>query len=358
MGETGSRRGAGARSPSMAQVAERAGVSHQTVSRVLNDASLVKEETRLRVLAAIEELGYRRNFAARLLATNRSRRIGMVTAHLALHGPSMIALGVQEAGHAEGYDVALVGLPDFTAEFLHNAVDRLLDQAVEAIVVAVAHRDAAEMTRALRLSIPVITVQGVVAGTPLSAGIDQEGGAELAVGHLLDLGHRHVAHVSGPADWVEAEQRRAGWRRAHDVRGRLPGPEVAGDWSPESGYRAGQLVADDTDVTAVFAGNDSMALGLLHALHERGRRVPEDVSVVGFDGLPDGSYYWPGLTTVHQDFSELGRRALSLALAAVRGEADATADLIVPTLTVRASSAAPGAHAPGQAASSAESGRP
>ena len=341
MGDNEAGRGVGRRSPSMAQVAERAGVSHQTVSRVLNDASLVKEETRLRVLAAIEELGYRRNFAARLLATNRSRRIGMVTAHLALHGPSMIALGVQEAGYAEGYDVSLVGLPEFSSELLDNAVDRLLDQAVEAIVVAVAHREAGEMTRSLQLAIPIVTVQGVVAGAPLSAGIDQEAGAELAVGHLLDLGHRHVAHLAGPVDWIEAEQRRAGWRRAHESRGLLPGPELAGDWSAASGHRAGRLIADDPAVTAVFAGNDSMALGLLNALHECGRRVPDDVSIVGFDDVPESEFYWPALTTVAQDFAELGRRALSLALTAVRGDRDARIASIVPSLTVRRSTAAP-----------------
>jgi DNA-binding LacI/PurR family transcriptional regulator len=323
----------------MAQVAERAGVSHQTVSRVLNDASLVKEETRLRVLAAIEELGYRRNYAARILATNRSHRIGMVTAHLGLHGPSMIALGVQEAGYAAGYDVSLIGVPEFSAELLDHAVDRLSDQAVEAIVVAVAHREAAELTRSLQLPVPIVTVQGVAAGTPLSASIDQEAGAVLAVGHLLDLGHRHVAHLAGPTDWVEAEQRRAGWRRAHEERGLLPGPELTGDWSPASGHRAGLLIAEDPDVTAVFAGNDSMALGLLNALHERGRRVPEDVSVVGFDDLPEAAYFWPPLTTVAQDFAELGRRALAVALAAVRGEDDAVRDPIAPTLTVRRSTA-------------------
>ncbi|WP_322920887.1 LacI family DNA-binding transcriptional regulator [Nocardioides renjunii] len=341
MGEQRARRNGPRRSPSMAEVAERAGVSHQTVSRVLNDASLVKEETRLRVQSAIEELGYRRNFAARVLATNRSGRIGMVTAHLALHGPSMIALGVQEAGHREGYDVSLVGLSEFSLEALQSAVDRLYDQAVEAIVVAVAHREAAEMTRSLQLTIPLVTVQGVTAGAPLTAGIDQAAGAELAVGHLLDLGHRKIAHLSGPLDWVEADQRRAGWRRAHERRGLLPGPELDGDWSADSGHAAGLMVADDPDVTAVFAGNDSMALGLLHALHERGRRVPDDISVVGFDDVPESAFYWPALTTVSQDFSELGRRALDLALAAVRGDEQATAEPIEPTLTVRASSAPP-----------------
>jgi len=181
----------------------------------------------------------------------------------------------------------------------------------------------------------------VVAGQPLSAGIDQEAGAALAVGHLLDLGHRHVAHVSGPRDWVEANQRRRGWRQAHEVRDLLPGPELDGDWSPESGYRAGLKIAADDQVTAVFAGNDSMALGLLKALHERGRRVPEDISVIGFDDVPEAAFYWPALTTVAQDFSELGRRALGLALAAVRGDADATVELIAPTLALRASTAPP-----------------
>ena len=325
----------------MAQVAERAGVSHQTVSRVLNDASLVKEETRLRVLAAIEELGYRRNFAARILATNRSRRIGMVTAHLALHGPSMIALAVQQAGQDQGYDVSLVGLPEFSFEALQSAVERLSDQAVEAIIVAVAHKDAVEMTRSLQPGVPVVMVQGVVGGQPLTAGIDQEGGAQMAVAHLLDLGHRHVAHVSGPLDWIEARERAAGWRAAHDERGLLPGPELQGDWSSESGHRAGLRIAQDPDVTAVFAGNDFMALGVLHALHASGRRVPDDVSVVGFDDVPQAAYYWPALTTVAQEFSELGRRALSVALAAVRGEADAGVDLIQPSLLVRASTGPP-----------------
>lgn len=341
MAEQVGRRGAAPRSPSMAQVAERAGVSHQTVSRVLNDASLVKEETRLRVLAAIEELGYRRNFAARLLATNRSRRIGMISAHLSLHGPSMIATAVQQAGQAEGYDVSLVGLSELSSDALQGAVDRLTDQAVEAIVVAVAQREAVEMTRALQLSIPVVMVEGVTAGQPLSAGIDQETGALLATGHLLDLGHRHVAHVSGPGDWVESSQRRLGWRLAHEQRGLLPGPELDGDWSPESGYRAGLLIAEDSAVSAVFAGNDSMALGLLRALHERGRRVPEDISVVGFDDVPEAAFYWPALTTVAQDFSELGRRALALAVAAVRGEPEASLELIQPALVVRASTSAP-----------------
>jgi DNA-binding LacI/PurR family transcriptional regulator len=321
----------------MADVAAHAGVSHQTVSRVLNDSPLVKPETREKVLSAIGLLGYRRNAAARMLATNRSGRIGMVSAHLALHGPSRIAVAVQEAGHRAGYEVSLVGLSEFSAESLASAVGRLLDEAVEALVVAVAHPAAREITRALPTPIPVVLAQGVTAGQQMAAGIDQIAGAALATDHLLDLGHSHVAHVTGPLDWVEAGQRREGWQLAHERRNVLPGPDLTGDWSPASGYAAGLRLADDPSVTAVFAANDDMALGVLRAFHERGRRVPEDVSVVGFDDIVEAAYFWPSLTTVSQPFSLLGERAVELTLRALEGEADATADLLMPELVTRTS---------------------
>ena len=323
----------------MADVAQRAGVSHQTVSRVLNESPLVRPETRERVVAAIHELGYRRNSAARALATNRSGQIGMVSAHLALHGPSMIASAVQDAGHEAGYQVSVIGLREFSDATFQEAVDRLLDQAVEAVVVAVAHRDAIHVVRSLSMSIPVVLVQGVTGGEPMAAGIDQRNGALLATDHLLDLGHRRVAHVSGPLDWIEASQRRVGWREAHERRDLLPGPEIEGDWSAASGYDAGVRIAHSLDTTAVFVANDTMALGVLRALHEAGRRVPEDVSVVGFDDVPDAAFYWPGLTTVSQQFAELGRRAVELTVRALDGEHAPEAPLLLPELIVRASTA-------------------
>ncbi|TDO48300.1 DNA-binding LacI/PurR family transcriptional regulator [Kribbella sp. VKM Ac-2571] len=325
----------------MTDVAAAAGVSHQTVSRVLNGSELVRDETRTRVLAAIAELGYRRNNAARMLVTNRSHRIGMISAHLVLHGPSMIAVSVQDAGHKAGYDVSLVAVEDFTAQSLREAVDRLLDEAVEAIVVAVAHREALEQVRSLEMPVPLVVVQGVSDGQRMAVGIDQEAGACLAVEHLLDLGHRHVAHVTGPLEWVEAGQRRAGWRIAHEQRHVLPGPELSGDWSAESGYKAGLRIAADPDVTAVFVANDGMAIGLTYALHEKGRDVPGEISVVGFDNVPEARYLWPALTTVDQEFSLLGRRAVELTLRALGGEVDPSAELIRPALVVRDSTAPP-----------------
>ncbi len=323
----------------MADVAAAAGVSHQTVSRVLNEHPLVKEGTRARVRAAIEELGYRRNNAARALVTNRSGRIGLVAAHLALHGPSMLAVAVQEAGHAAGYDVAMVGLPELSTESLRSAVDRLLDQAVEAVVVAVAHRDSLETVASLRLPLPVVMAQGIQPGQPMAAGIDQVTGGRLATDHLLDQARGRVAHVTGPLDWVEAGQRRDGWLAAHAARGVAPGPELAGDWSARSGHLAGLALAEDPSVTAVFAANDAMALGVLRALHETGRDVPRQVRVVGFDDVPEAEFFWPSLSSVRQDFAALGRRAMDLTIRALGGERDASVDLVQPELVVRRSSA-------------------
>lgn len=342
MGETTRDRNGGPRSPSMADVAAHAGVSHQTVSRVLNGSPLVKEGTRERVNAAIEALGYRRNSAARALATNRSGRIGLISsAHLALYGPSMVATSVQDAVQAAGYEISTVRLSEFSEQELHLAVERLLDQAVEALVVAVAHRVALEHARSLELPIPVVLAEGVTPGRSMAAGIDQEHGALLASEHLLDLGHRRVAHVCGPHDWVEALQRRTGWERAHALRGLDPGPQVEGDWSSASGYDAARAILEHGDVTAVFVSNDAMALGLLNAFHERGVRVPEDVSVVGFDDVPEASYFWPPLTTVRQDFTMLGRNAVDLTLRALGGEQDPAMDLVAPEIVVRRSTAAP-----------------
>jgi DNA-binding LacI/PurR family transcriptional regulator len=175
----------------------------------------------------------------------------------------------------------------------------------------------------------------------MAVGIDQEAGARVAVEHLLDLGHRHVAHVTGPMEWVEAGQRRTGWHHAHEDRHVLPGPELAGDWSPKSGYEAGLRIVEDPDVTAVFVANDGMAMGLMYALHEKGRDVPGEISVVGFDDVPEAPYVWPALTTVDQEFSLLGRRAVELTLRALAGETDPSTELIRPSLVLRASTAAP-----------------
>ena len=330
------------RPPSMADVARVAGVSHQTVSRVLNDFPSIRPETRQRVLEAITLLGYRRNTAARTLATNRSGSIGVITADMSHFGPASTMLGIEAASRAAGYNLTLVALAEITHESLAAAVEQVLSQAVEAVVVIVAHRAVLPLTQSLHIDIPVVVVEGDLSALPLTAGVDQVEGARLATRHLLDLGHESVAHLAGPEEWLEAQARREGWRSALQDMGR-PVPELLGegDWTSRSGYQIARSARWGDDTTAVFVANDQMALGVLRALAESGQRVPEDVSVVGFDDLPEAAYFTPPLTTVRQDFVELGSRAIGLILRVLAGEQDASVPLVEPTLVVRSSTAPP-----------------
>jgi len=326
----------------MEDVAIVAGVSHQTVSRVLNDFPKIRPATRARVLAAIEELGYRRNTAARTLVTRRSGRIGVIAADMNHFGPASIMLGLESASRAAGYGLSLVGLPEISAASLRQAVDRVLDQAVEAVVIIVAHQAALALAQSLHIGVPLVVVEGDLSATPLTAGVDQIAGARLATDHLLDLGHRSVVHLPGPAEWVEAAARRDGWRLALEERGvPVPALMVEGDWTARSGYESSRVMLALSTPTAVFAANDQMALGLLRALHEAGLRVPEDVSVVGFDDVPESGYYSPPLTTVRQDFPELGKRVMALVLRVLDGELEPSEPLVEPLLVVRSSTATP-----------------
>ena len=326
----------------MADVASVAGVSHQTVSRVINNFPIVRPATRDRVLAAIQELGYRRNTAARTLVTRRSGTIGVITADLNQFGQASIMLGLESASRAAGYSVSLAGLPEISAAALRAAVGQVMDQSVEAVVVIVAHRSALTLAQSLRIGIPLVLVEGDLSATPLTAGVDQIQGARLATSHLLDLGHEGVLHLPGPADWLDAAARHQGWRMALEERDR-PIPELMaeGDWSSRSGYEVSRAMLRESTPTAVFAANDHMALGLLRALHEAGLRVPEDVSVVGFDDLPESGYFEPPLTTVRQDFEKLGQRTMALVLRVLAGDHDASEPLVEPKLIVRSSTTAP-----------------
>jgi len=170
--------------------------------------------------------------------------------------------------------------------------------------------------------------------------VDQRFGATLAVQHLIDLGHRSIAHLAGPLDWYDAREREQGWLDALGAAGLPAVPAINGDWTSDYGYEFGRTF-DFGEITAVFASNDQMALGLVHGLAERGIRVPEDISVVGFDDLPDSRHFLPPLTTIRQDFAALGSLALQLVIDAIEGEDGSQHDMIVPTLIVRSSTAAP-----------------
>jgi DNA-binding LacI/PurR family transcriptional regulator len=336
----------GSRQPRMIDVACLAGVSHQTVSRVLNDSASVRPEIRRRVQEAITTLGYRRNVAARQLASGRSRVVGLVVNDVTQFGPASVALGIQTAAADTPYTVSTIALAETSAQGFQAAVEPLLGQSVEALIVLVRSRQVLDLTRTLDVGIPILAVDGDPSDLPLTVGIDQAEGARLATRHLVELGHRHIAHLAGPADSSESVARRLGWRTELRNAG-LPAPRVrlTGDWSARSGHEAATLlVAHEPQVTAVFAANDQMALGLIHGLRESGRSVPGDVSVVGFDDLPESAYFSPSLTTVRQDFTELGRRAMCLIERVLSGETSQQSPRLVPAQLVIRDSTLPPRH--------------
>ncbi|WP_211249249.1 LacI family DNA-binding transcriptional regulator [Nocardioides aequoreus] len=331
----------GDRTPVMADVARLAGVSLQTVSRVVNGAPHLRPATRAKVEEAIAQLGYRPNPAARSLVTRRSGTIGLIATKSEFYGPSTIHRAVQGAARDAGYFVSAVDLAEVTRGSLAEAVEHLRDQRVEAIVMNAANDESIEIARRQETGgVPVVVVEGDLSRAGLTVGVDQRAGALLAAEHLLGLGHTRIAHVAGPQEWTEARARLDGWRTALHVAGLRPPEPLTGDWTVASGYAAGRRLAADLGVTAVFVANDHMAIGVLHALHEAGRAVPDDLSVVGFDDLPESAYLLPALTTVRQDFAAVGRRAIELLQAALGPGGPAPGGrLLRPELVRRASTA-------------------
>jgi DNA-binding LacI/PurR family transcriptional regulator len=335
-------KGSSTRPPSIRDVARSAGVAFQTVSRVINNSSKVAPDTRARVLAAIDELGYRPNAAARALASGRSRIIGVLSIGTnAFETPSTLD-GIDQAASAAGYSILFSGTHSQDAADIKRAVESLLDQQAAGCIL-IAPRTTTDLDAIdLPAHVPVVLVEGDPRGGRPRVNLDQALGARVATEHLLDLGHHTVWHVSGPRDWYDSLEREAGWRAALEERGITPPPLLSGDWHHASGYECGRIIAAMPDATAVFVANDSMALGLLHALHEAGKSVPEDVSVIGFDDLDEAEFACPPLTTVRQEFFDIGRASLELLLGLVeRGEEASKHAAIAPEFIERRSTCAP-----------------
>ncbi|MFI7006241.1 LacI family DNA-binding transcriptional regulator [Streptomyces sp. NPDC050145] len=337
------------RPPTMADVAREAGVSHQTVSRVLSGHPHVRPATREQVTLAIERLGYRPNSAARALVTRRTRTLGVIAVNTALYGPASTLTGLEEAAREQGYLVSTVSLPTGEGQGLKDAVDHLASWGVEGVVAITPQRSHIHALAELDAPFPVVTVEGSHQLDLPGVSLDQERGARLVTEHLLAAGHSTVRHVAGPEDWMESEARTAGWRRVLEESGIRPPRVLTGDWSPLSGYRAGQELAGlararrgAAPVTAVFVANDQMALGVLRALREAGIRTPGEVAVAGFDDIPEAEYFPPPLTTVRQDFAAIGRRSIGLLVDHIEGRARKAEHLLVePQLIVRASTRPP-----------------
>ncbi len=321
---------------SMADVAARAGVSGQTVSRVANASPNVDPATRMRVEAAMAELGYRPHRAARALRTGRSQTLGLVASTLATVGNFRMLQAVVDAATARGYAVTVVTASG--ADALAGAFEQLRDQGADgAVVLNEATALAAGSAAPSGLHLVVVDAGADPRFTIVQS--DHAGGARRAVEHLLGLGHATVHHVAGPSTSFAAAERERGWREALEAGGaRVPEP-LRGDWTSSSGHAAGERLP--AEATAVFVANDQMALGVLRSLAEGGRDVPRDVSVVGFDDVADAADYRPPLTTIRQDFAALGERAVTALVHGLERGATNPAETVPTSLIERSSTAAP-----------------
>lgn len=325
-------------------VARQAGVSYQTVSRVINNHPHVAKATRTRVLQAIDELGYQPNKAAQSLASSRSKTLGLIVSGMGFFGPAQMVVNIEGAARAAGYDLILSSLADASVTAMRASIDVLSGWRVDGILAITPRQsEASEQVGALCAPIPYVQIdlnQG--APTP-SVLVDQAYGSRLATQHLLDLGHRHLCEISGPLDWFGAVARHQAWLGTLAEAGVTPGPSLEGDWSAQGGYAAAQrLLEQGAFFTALVVGNDQMALGAIRALREQGLRIPRDVSVVGFDDIPEAVFFEPPLTTVRQDFDALGSKGVEYLIDRMEHPAaPAEQRVIYPQFVERLSTAPP-----------------
>lgn len=329
--------------PSIRDVAAAAGVSYQTVSRVLNDSPNVRPDTRRLVLDTIERLRYRPNRAARVLGSGRVNAVTVVTTNTMLYGYASTLQGIEEAARMKGLAVGVRVVESDRSTDVGHAVEHVSDRSAGGVIVVAFDSAGARVLRELPAELPVVgaTEAGGLRNTPHTMiFLDEQPAAADATRHLLQLGHRTVHHVAIPSE-TRTSARRAGWRGALVAAGAPVPPVRQAGWDPRSAYLAGQRLAADPEVTAILCGNDDTALAVRRALYEAGRDVPGDVSIVGFDDVPGAAYWTPALTTVRMDFGALGRACVAAAVSAVSGTPLPQAPLPAPRLVVRESTAPP-----------------
>jgi LacI family transcriptional regulator len=328
-------------------VAQKAGVSTQTVSRVINERPDVAIETRRRVLEVIEELGYRPSALARSLIQQRSFTLGVVTAGLKYIGPSRTLYGIAGEAAGRGYALLLEELPHFTATEIDPVLNSLLSHQVDGLLWAVPEigdNRAWIETRLAEVPVPIVFLAMKPRAGIACISVDNYAGATLATRHLLEKNYKNIAHLSGPLEWWEAQERKRGWQDCLTEAGINQMFWIEGNWSSASGNQAiDQLLDDHPEIDAVFAANDQMALAVLSSAYRRGKRIPQDLAVVGFDDIAESAYFLPALTTIRQDQMELGCRAVDMLVktieAARQGEIFIPrAEMLTPELVVRQSS--------------------
>ncbi len=318
-------------------VAQLAEVSHQTVSRVLNNHPSVKPATRERVEGAIAELKYRPNQAARQLVTSRSQMIGILIAGTELYGPWAILNAMEREARSEGYSVISISVLPDSPESWREGIEQLRNLDIDGVItIALSNQIVKEVEKSLT-SATIVIVDTEPSKKFDAVNIENFVGGKIATEHLIQLGHKQIVHITGPTNGYEGQQRRAGYEEAMKSA-KLNSDVIAGDWSIKTGYEIGTQIAARKDrPTAIFSSNDHLALGVMKGLSENGVKVPKDISIIGFDNIPEAAYFSPALTTVHQDFDQLGNLAIDRMLSQLREPSSHQAFTISPELIVRES---------------------
>lgn len=330
------------RRPSLHDVAKLAGVSHTTVSRVLNDRQYVSEATKLRVEVVMKQLGYRPNLLARSLVTRRSTTIGvLVISDSNLVGSLRILSEVSVEATRSNLFTSITSFDRSAGESLSEAMFRLLDQGLAGLVIISARKEGLNEIVEMAQGMPLVFCKAKPDNFGYCIKLDNETAAYMATRHLISLGHTGIVHFSGPIGLIDSEDRRRGFVRAMSEAGLPSNMIFEGDWSADSGYQIAQrLLESGAKFTAVFSGNDKMALGLINAANQKGLEVPSDVSIIGFDDLEESKHFRPALTTVRQDFTEFGSLAITMLRAQMNGEREPKFEPLVPELVLRQSCAA------------------
>lgn len=332
------------------EVASMAGVSTQTVSRVINERPDVSPETRKRVQEVIKALSYQPSALARSLIRQRSHTLGVVTAGLKHLGPSRTLSGITSAAEEAGYSLLLKELPTYDAEDIQPIFQAFLSHHVDGIIWAVPevgeNRNWVNNPPA-DIEIPLVYITMEPRNNLSIVSIDNYLGGRIAMAHLLEQGYHKIGHISGPLDWWEARQRMAAWKDVLAEAGRNPEDShcVEGNWSSASGALAiEKLFYQYSDMDAIFVANDQMALSVLQFFAEKQIRVPEDIGIVGFDNIAESAFFSPALTTVQQDQHNVSKVAVAEVIKVIEAgwqELDPVAPqsiILPPTLIVRQSS--------------------
>lgn len=324
----------------LGDVAKEAGVSYQTVSRVINDHPNVSPTTRSRVQQIIQELGYHPNQVAKSLVANQSNTLAILTFGMNHYGPTQMVLHIERAAKSLGYDLIFSNLNEPSYKQMRQALNSLSGRQVDGIlsispVVGISYEEMINLGR----DIPIVLIDPEMGLEVPSVTVDQKYGSKLIAEHLISLGHERMVEICGPRNWFGAIARHQQLQATLQEVGLTPLMSIEGDWSAESGYHSThQLLAQAPSFTALVAANDQMALGAIHALKEQGLRVPEDVSVVGFDDIPEAAFFHPPLTTVQQDFNQLGEIGVHYLLELIQSvEVPSKQHIIEPKLIIRQS---------------------